>query len=657
MGKWKAALAASILCGSSILALGATTGAALADSQAELSIASFGDIVVDGVHKRVFISDPAGGKIVATNYRGAVVGELTGLGYVDGLALSSDSSRLYAALSGAHAIAAVDTDTVRETARYPVGDRSPHSVAPVGDKLWFGFMEGDNGNFGSVDPADNTVHLPGSLNAERLQAEPVVRAGAAAPGTLVVADRDSADFWVYDVSSGTEGEPRRAAGTGPAVKESAFTADGSHLVRAANGAESQVRLGDLTTTVTYPALSRANGVDVNTDGRIAISVANQATGDDVYVFEGEQTSATQTIRLPEAGSPPDGSGEPPRDGIQDRGIAWEPAGPRLFAVARYRRAFRLWVLNDPAPTPALTVSAPATATRAEPLTIAGTSSLPAGTEIVVNRADLESAKAPVCTAVTDAAGGFACTDTPNAGGEVVYTAAFAGDEQYGAASARTTVTVSREAPALTLNRNGAVFAYGTQVAFTARLGATHTNRTVEIWADPYGDKPNRLIKSATVNDAGKVTARITLTRNTTVTARFAGDARYAPAVATSDVRTRVAISTAVSEHYQTGLIDSTEYHYFHRNTTPQFTTAMTAYPGRKQKLVVQFYADGEWRAWSSRFVAIDADGTSVAKLTGAHPRDVLFRVRSVYVTGDSGDSANQTTYGAWQHFTFQEMSA
>lgn len=195
------------------------------------------------------------------------------------------------------------------------------------------------------------------------------------------------------------------------------------------------------------------------------------------------------------------------------------------------------------------------------------------------------------------------------------------------------------------------------MAFTARLGATHTNRTVEIWADPYGDKPNRLIKSATVNDAGKVTARITLTRNTTVTARFAGDARYAPAVATSDVRTRVAISTAVSEHYQTGLIDSTEYHYFHRNTTPQFTTAMTAYPGRKQKLVVQFYADGEWRAWSSRFVAIDADGTSVAKLTGAHPRDVLFRVRSVYVTGDSGDSANQTTYGAWQHFTFQEMSA
>jgi hypothetical protein len=87
-----------------------------------------------------------------------VVGEPAGLPFVSDLALSGDSGLLYAAVEGAHALVAVGTDTLRETARYPVGaDISPSSVAPVGGKLWFGYLKGDNGNFGSVDPADDTV--------------------------------------------------------------------------------------------------------------------------------------------------------------------------------------------------------------------------------------------------------------------------------------------------------------------------------------------------------------------------------------------------------------------------------------------------------------------------------------------------------------------
>jgi hypothetical protein len=441
----RVAFATSVLLGSSILTLGATAGAALADAQAPLSITSFGDIVVDGVHERVFISDPASDKIIATDYRGAVVAEVAGLPSVGDLALSSDSGRLYATVPGDKALVALDAGTAREIARYPVGDVYPYTVTPAGGKLWFGYLQGDNGNFGSVDPADGAVRLPEGLQAEQLQAAPIVQASSAAPGTLVVADADSAGLWVYDVSSGTEGEPRVGGGTGRAVSESAFTPDGSHLVRVANGAESQLRVSDLVTTVTYPALSRANGVDVAADGRVAISVANQATGDDIYVFAGEQTTAVQTIRLPEAGSEPEpGSGEPGRDGIQDRGVAWEPAGSRLFAVARYDGAYRLWVLTDSAPqTPALTVSAPATATRGRPLVISGTTSLPAGTEIVVTRSDRKSAGAPVCTAVTNGAGRYRCTDRPKVAGAVTYTAAFAGDRQHGAVSATTTVTVSR----------------------------------------------------------------------------------------------------------------------------------------------------------------------------------------------------------------------
>jgi len=658
MRKSRVALAASVLVGVSVAGFVAATGLAQADTQAQLPIESFGDVVVDGVHKRVFISDQ-NGKIIAADYSGKVVAERPGLQSVHGLALSGDSSRLYAALPGAHAIVALATDTMSEVARYSAGDEiNPRYVTVAGGKVWFGYLQEDGGGLGSVDLSNATVKLGEGLAGTQFLSEPYVYSSAAAPGTLVAADQYAQTLWTYDVSSGTAVETKRDSGNKDEfpVSETAFTADGSQLVRVANGAERQVRLSDLTTTLTYPALARANGVDVGADGRVAISVANQATGDDVYVFKGGETTASQTIRLPEKGAEPvPGLGEPPRDGIQDRGLAWEPGGQRLFAVARYKKAFRLWVLNEPVvATPALTVRTPATAERARPLAISGTSSLPAGTEVVVRRADLESADAVVCTAKTDATGNFACSDTPPAGGAVTYTAAFAGNDQYSAASAKTTVTVSRATPALAVDRNGAVFAYGSTATFTARLGATHANRTVEIWADPAGPEANRLVKKATVNGAGNVTASFRLTRNTTVTAKFTGDPRFAPRSATSTVYTKVAVGTAVSGHYQTGRIGSTTYHYFDRKVTPQFTTTMTAYPGRRQRITVEYYAAGTWHSRTSSYVAVSSSGKSYANLVGSRPLNGRFRVSAAYLMGGSGDQANYTTYGAWVYFTFKK---
>jgi sugar lactone lactonase YvrE len=565
MRKSRVALAASVLTGFSALAFAVSSGTASADSQAALPISAFGDIVVDGVHKRVFISDPVAGKVVATDYRGAVVGELTGLKFALGLALSGDSSQLYVAAANSRAIVAVPTATLSSPKLYPVGERSPRSVAPAGGKLWFSYGEGDGGGFGSVDPVDSTVHLHPSVKADGYEdTAPLVYSSPAAPGMLVVTGGEyisDATTTVYDVSSGVEVQTAR--GPSSAIEDTAFTADGSHLVRITNGAEWQQSVSDLATTTTYPALARANAVDVHTDGRIAISVANQATGDDVYVFEGGSTTAAQTIRLPEAGAEPDaGSGEPASDGIQKRGIAWEPGGPRLFGVAKYDRAFRLWVMND------------------------GESPAPA-------------------------------------------------------------------APALTLNRNGAVYAYGSTVSFTAHLGTTDTNRTVEIWADPAGPEANRLLKKGTVNSAGDLSASLKLTRNTVLTAKFAGDAKYAARTVTSAVYTKVAVRTAISKHYRTAAIGSTKYFFFHKATTPVFSTTMTAYPGRKQKLVVQYWSGGQWKTRSSTYVAVGANGLSTAKLSGSHPLQVRFRVRAAYVRGSSGDSANYTTYGAWKYFTFR----
>ncbi|MFD8817809.1 YncE family protein, partial [Streptomyces sp. NPDC059627] len=128
---------------------------AFADTSAPLPVKSTGDIVVDGAHQQVFISDPSNGKIVVTDYSGNVLKQLTtNLSGVDGLELSADSGTLYAAVQDLDAIAVIDTATDTETTRYAVGDK-PLSVALAGGKLWFGYGGAAAGNIGSVDLADD----------------------------------------------------------------------------------------------------------------------------------------------------------------------------------------------------------------------------------------------------------------------------------------------------------------------------------------------------------------------------------------------------------------------------------------------------------------------------------------------------------------------
>ena len=87
---------------------------------------------------------------------------------------------------------------------------------------------------------------------------------------------------------------------------------------------------------------------------------------------------------------------------------------------------------------------------------------------------------------TDAKGRLSFSDRPAAGGKLTYKLSYAGDATHLSAAGSGVVTVPRDASKLTLNGNGTVHAYGTKVTFTAKLGKTDKNRTVEIWADPYG---------------------------------------------------------------------------------------------------------------------------------------------------------------------------
>ncbi|MEU6222373.1 PT domain-containing protein [Streptomyces sp. NPDC047042] len=394
--------------------------------------------------------------------------------------------------------------------------------------------------------------------------------------------------------------------------------------------------GTFKKTGAYPAGQRA---DIAPGGLVA-----QANGNKVAIF---RPNATRPLRTYTAGT------------YATADLAWAPDASRVFALVGTADGYTLKALTDPTKNaPTLTVNAPSTATRARKLTVTGKLSasvaLPAGVKLKVTRTDMESPNGKTLPpALVKSNGTYSFTDTPPAGGTVTYKVAYLGDAAHLATSASDKVTVSRTAPTLTLNNNKKIYNYGADVRFTAHLGSTYKNRTVEIWADPYGtDKPKKLIKSARVNSAGNLAVTLDMTRDTAVIAVYKGDARFAPKSAKVTAYARVRISTAVSRHYKTAKIGSTSYYWFHKNTSPLLTTSMPYYPGREQRFDLQVYFEGTWYSAESQYFGIGTNGKSAVELPAPGESGIRARMRSVYVDGSSGDNVNTTTVGAWKYLYF-----
>ncbi|MGX1882496.1 Ig-like domain repeat protein [Streptomyces sp. NPDC055287] len=653
-----AATALAVLFSSAVLVAG-SAGAASADSSRVLPVSSAGDIVVDGVHKKVFVSDPYSGKIVATDYAGTVLATLTGLPGVDGLALSADSGQLYAAVPGDDSIVSFETQTLTRTARYATGDGTdPEHLALAGGKVWFGYGAQDRGNIGSLDlSGDEPVVTLGQDDATAWRDAPKLAAAPGAPDMLAAGDPTTSSnlLGVYDVATGTAARTALIDNaSGSQTEDLALTPDGSRLITASASDRQWVwRTSDLAAAGSYVTEHYANAVAVAPDGTVAAG-SSSWYDPDVHVFTPGSTTAVRRYDFPNTGQH---SGA---DTLADGALAWEPGGGRLFAVTgNSESVFSLRVLTDPAKSvPTLTLTAPATAARAKLLTVkgklTGSLPLPAGTPLTVTRTDMESPGGKALgTKKLGTGGAFSFTDTPPSGGKVTYKVSYAGDATHTAASAWASVQVSRATPTLTLNRDGSTYGYGADVSFTAHLGTTYKSRTAEIWADPYGaDKPKKLVKKGTVNSSGNLSVTLDLTRDTTVTAVFAGDSRYAPKTAKSTAYTRVKISTAVTGHYKTGKIGSTSYSYFRKSTDPLFSTTMTAFPGRSQRFTLEVYYEGRWQSAGTQYFTLDSAGKSRVRLTGPHDTGYRLRMRSSYINSSSGDTVNSTTHGAWKYFTF-----
>ncbi|WP_225824369.1 Ig-like domain repeat protein [Streptomyces naphthomycinicus] len=655
-----AATALAVLFSSAALAV-TSAAPALADSSAVLPITSTGDVVVDGVHHRVFISDPAGGKVVVTDYSGTVVGTVDSLPGVRGLELSADSNTLYAAVQKADAIVAIDTATATEAHRYPTGDGTgPEYPALTGGRLWFGYGASGDGNIGSLDlsGADPVVTLKQDTTRTWYSA-PVLGSSAGAPGTLVAGapGQSPAELAVYDVSSGAANRTAYVFDPGDSsnLTDLAVTPDGKDVVTASGAPYKHevFKLADLSEDGSYPTNPYPNAVDIAPDGAVAAGTFSWYDPD-VHVFVPGGSTPVREYDFPNTGT---SSGS---DTLAASGLAWAPDASRLFAVSyNDSDVYSLRVLTDPAKADTtLTATVPATAPRAKSLSVTGTltssAALPAGTTVSVTRTDAESpAGRTLGTATVGADGSYTFADTPQARGKVTYTVTYAGDAHHAGATATGTVNVSPSTAALSLNNGGKVYAYDSAVKFTAHLGTTYKNRKVDLYADPYGgDKPEKLVKSGTVDSSGNLSVTLTLTRDTKLTAKFAGDTRYTPATATSTVGTRVRVSSALSGFYTSKKAWNQTYRYFRKSKDPVYDTTMTAYKGRKYRAEVELYSQGAWRATHSEYLALGSGGKDTLELTGTPPTNVRFRIRSSYVDTKSGDNVNSTTYGSWKYFLF-----
>ncbi|MFI6404729.1 YncE family protein [Streptomyces sp. NPDC050548] len=641
------ATALAVLFGSAALSVVATGTA----SAATATITSPGGLVADDALKRVFVGDTSAGTVAATDYSGTVLASVGGIGSVTDLTVSDDGATVYAAVQNTHEIVAIDAATLDVKTRYAIPtDTGPRHIAFAGGKVWFTYGDQWDGDLGSVDPtvdpASGTdpvtmAQFPNSGTSVDIWGEALLDTDPLRPEVLAIGETglSTDSMAVLDVSSGTPaltawhhgdytlnngiGDIDLVAGAGQVL------VNGNLLDAYADG--------KFTQSGTLPAGQQA---DISRVGFVA-----QVDGNKITTY---RPSATKPIRTYTVGS------------YGTAALTWAPDSSRIFAlVGTSTGKYSLKVLTDPDKNvPTLTVNAPTSATRAKKLTVTGkisaTVALPAGVKLQVTRTDLESPKGKALPAVTVQANGtYSFADTPPAGGTVTYKVSYAGDSGHAAVSASDKVSVSRTATSLSLNNNGKLYSYGADVKFTAHLGKTYKNRTVAIYADPFGaDKPKKLVKTGKVNSSGNLTVTVDMTRDTAVSAVFAGDARYAAKTVKVTAYAKVKVSTAISKHYKTAKIGSTSYYWFHKNTAPIVTTTMTYYANRQERLDLQVYYEGHWYDSDSEYFGLATNGKVAVNLGAPGQSGIKARIRAAYINGSSGDNVNSTTYSGWKYLYF-----
>ena len=679
-----AVLAALAAAGMLALPAGAARAAQVTGAQAAVGQATvphltgFHQIVVDDAGGYVFLSEgedsypiegaaDASTALVVTTLSGAYVTTLDAGDGVEGLALAPDGGTLYVALAAKDAVAALDVASIASSSpaqtlyAMPSGSM-PYDLVLQSGELWVSYDGGASSEFGDFDVSVSPPTFTDGPFATPWNSAPDLGADPGDTGVVVGSQNNSslAQTVVYNTSA----DPATATSStpylgGPYTSAScqyafqpAVLPGGTEIVDACDApAKLEIyKVTDLETPVGAYGTGGLAPVAVTDTASGTLAVGSSSSGTSgqgsVYVYRPDHT----LVNVFHLGT-----------GVQlaARGLAWSADGSTLYAVTMTGSGsaptFGLRVLRS-ATTPAstLTLSGPGTADITKALALSGKLTLSTGAAlsreaVTVTRTQTGSTATRKFTLTTAPNGSFQLKDTPPTLGKYTYTAVFAGASGVLGTSAAHVASVVKIPTALTVTTSGTDFNYQATATVTAHLGPTYTGRSVSIYAQVVGSSGRKLLRSGRVNAHGELTASYRAQHSTTVSAVFAGDARYGPRTASRTVYVRVRVAASLSGYYG---INGSGYALYHASTLLKIASSVA--PGKQGQCVqfaVQEYYQGGWQALQNTSCVDLSKSSSAAttfNLTQAD-KGYPYRIRANYLRSAS-DRSNLDADSAWRYF-------
>ena len=194
--------------------------------------------------------------------------------------------------------------------------------------------------------------------------------------------------------------------------------------------------------------------------------------------------------------------------------------------------------------------------------------------------------------------------------------------------------------------------YGARVTLAVALGPTLTDREVSLYATPVG-QPRRLVATGNVDANGKWYPTYTITRTTTFTAVFSGDALNAANSASRTLYAYARVASRLAGYYKT-VKDSTGivYDAFHSAGTVTFDS--TVAPNKQGECLEpeteQYDKRAGWHA-DSKYGCdkLDAASHDTASFSLSEAAGGRYRIRGDYRRG-AKDTANLNQQGPWLYF-------
>lgn len=636
---------------------------AQAATSTTLPITSFYQIVADTAHGHLFISQgtkSAGSQILVTNLAGQQVATIDGQDGVTGIALSPDGKTLYAADAFSHAVTAIDTATLQQAASYPLGDgNTPADVAVQSGKVWVSYDTGTVGEsaIGDIDLSATSPAFQTQAAMGGWYAAPQLAADPQDTGVLVAVEpgMSPASVASYNVATdpATVTAPSTSLQNCDNEQDVAVAPGGAQFVLACGAPYDhyRYRTADLSVAGFYPTSPYPNAVAIDADGTVAAGTQNDPSDPDLYVFNSDAGTPLNTFSLNSSG-----------DDLMPRGLAWAADGSQVFAVLQDSAGtgYGLQVISEPAFTQsALSLTGPSTASLARSVKLTGkltfsTGTPAAGTPISAVRS-IPGGTSKTFSLSTAANGSYSLTDTPPGPGRYTYTASYGGSTTVAPATTSFAVNVTRIPTSLSVTTKSATFTYKPTVPVTAHLGKTHTNRTVSIYAQPFGRTTRTLVKTGRVNSSGNVTVRYAAAHSTTFSAVFSGDADYAARTVTRVIYVRARVSESLTGQYRRTRVHGRTYWLFHRHGTLR-AHAIVA-PDKSGQCVtfdVQEYYRGTWHPSAASGCVHLSRASKASAAFGLTRADVGFRYRiRVDYTRSSKDTTNRNNVSAWRYLIIE----